>query len=384
MPNSIQAVSILEHALKSNTSWFTGIQIKNILKKTVFSLTKNMNQKIQTGQWSAYAHISIKQSLQNIIKKSITTNETLLIDPFFRTSFLEVFQDYTTSVFDLDRFTLAPDLPSINTDLVILFIQNGATKHYETLLKQFPNQQFLLVIETPVITHNIAHLATLVKKGGVIFVLQQNPLTTWISSLSVQEVTSAPFVLSFFIEQQITMSPEYHLSEAIEPTKQVLDELYVLASTKSNSSITDILNRQVQKTLYGVGKTVKSHKSIDIKNTLKTIQEIPLPDPLIEIIQPILQEQLNISEAVLSQKYTHLYTQLLDMLPNQEEGTLMIPSMDTSETYTKLLFFTTNIPKWKNTLYEWGYNEIATFPKTRLKLSNTKFIEHYGMLVSLL
>lgn len=380
------AIDSLQYSLKSNTSWFTGIAVKHLWSKSILALSLQKSSKIQTGQWSAYAHLSASLALITLIKRCCNPGDYIVTDPFLVSLFPEIFEEYKTEIYDVNRNTLAPNIPPKKSDLLIIYSQTGATKHLETILQNNSEQKVLLVINSTFITHNIAQLCNSIQNGGVVFISTHNPLQKQIETFTNVQLPYTPFTLSFFLEDKISMSLEYHLSESVEVTKSNLDSLYSILSSLQTNSFKTLFKKQFQKTLYGVGKNAIKPKELNIKEVWSNITLSPLPDPLIHLL--LADERSNTffstNESTASERLNFLYSHLLNSLPRVAEGSLMIPHIDTSEIYTRLLFFTTEPIKWKNEIKALGYSEPHNFIATKTRLPNTRFIEKYGLLVDLI
>ena len=373
--------TVLESTLRSNTNWYSGIPIKNYLMEYYFSKIELKNTKIKQGFWSAYSHLTLLASFQNILSKY--TFDTVSLDPFLPTQLIDfATQDHKSTFFSVDQNTLSP-IDLIDSSLLVLYLQTGNTIPYKALILEANSKNIpvVCILDTGYITHNCIELISMITLGSVIICENKSTILTNLNNFIQDSTATNILYLSYVVENRITSSLEYTISTSKDSYKSFLHSLYVFIQTQNKLTPLNWGKQQFTKYLFGLGKDIPSDNiQVLLIAQYKLLINNAIPDCIFILFMNQNNNQL-LNESIFSSAVAGLHSFFSDQVKLRESGTLMIPPFITQEVLTRFIFFTTDKSYWKKQLIKQGYSvkELITTSTD----SKNAFVSNFGLLINL-
>jgi hypothetical protein len=381
----MDSLSFLEKTLRSDTSWYTGIQIKQYIKEQILVLATSLNTKIATGQWSAYAHFTVIPALHTHLSKLSNVEGELYIDPLLPQGIIDSLYNYSLNYLEIDRYTLAPIAINTITAPILIYLQTGNTTAYTQLFQVAKQNKtpIICIVDTGVITHNIVQILQDIQQGAVLFITNNNCITHYLEQ-QVQLISDPlPLVVSYFLEPRITASLEYSLGDSKIHYHKFLESLHSAISSRDFSPI-NWGKQQYTKFLFGIGKTIEPKKtSANLIEAWGNLLQEAIPDTLFVLAQEYwTKQQLHTTnESILTQGYSQLHEFFIEQVSHSPQGTLMIPPVSTQEILTRFLFFSTDRQKWLTQLSNQDKHAYKLTSKSTTK--HAQFCSKYGIVIDL-
>lgn len=365
-------VKTLENSLKSSTSWYTGISIKEFITTNILSQSDIIRQDILSGKWSAYAHFSPAASIKNLLLKSGYTSGDVVIDSLVPEEIIQFCDNYNFKIMPYRDQTLEYSKEYNPSKPLILTVKNGDTSYINSFLDSIktPQVRVFLIIDSGVLTRSLVELSQHPVITGCVFIIDN--IFTIFSPANQDNLSYFPTVaISYFIEPRVTSTLEYHLSESKDQILPFITHLYNSYSS-TQKGLNSWINLQYQKSVYGIGKQDFSKQVVNLWNSLYLVA---LPDVLFQIITT---KKKQLDESVLVQNKKNIYDFFIQEIKRQPQGTLMLPKQNSYDISTRLLLFTTDKDGWVKKLSDNNYN---IYPVTTLNKND--FMSKYGLLIDL-
>ena len=86
-----QKIKITYSYFQRSSGWYTGLDIKKYLRKKIFSLNPDFdNKNISSGRWSSYCHYSSLIAFQNLLDKAdLGKGRQVLVYPLLPDYFIQ-------------------------------------------------------------------------------------------------------------------------------------------------------------------------------------------------------------------------------------------------------------------------------------------------------
>ena len=365
-------IQIIYTFLQKPNSWFTGLSIKNYLKKAIFGKHKITNPYILSGRWSAYAHFSYIQSFQNLLNKFQLTQARVLVHPLTPDFLVQklIERKWQIDTLDIDKNTLNWNFLDFSKqlengyDLVIFYSFNGLVEEIsqaQEILKQKVIPA-MLILENPRLNQETVNLLNIFGGG----VCQKFGLSFWPEYLNsifkishdldlkagenqqnsqqIQQITPQNWYFSWFGENRTRSVLESHLGESQEISQETIESIFYLLVKKWQTF-------SFKNYLFGfLGglflknkiKNSQEAKIIITKNWSQSL-DLAIPDVVLDLL-PFENEKLEIRKNKIKAQDWQKY--FIASLPERAVGSLEVPSFFLPRKYLNYFIYTTEPKFW--------------------------------------
>jgi len=389
-------LSILEKTLLKETGWYTGIPIKEYIKKQYFDkLNDIQNQAIETGRWSCYCHYSDILAFENLLDKhKLVSGDLVLVDPLLPLEFVEIlikkqlnldFLDIEKTSLTFNSKDLLDYLANKNPKLVILYNQTGI---YQALIDNLEilNRKFvdnMLVLDNPGVNFNFLKLVKSKLIGSCLWHAGPGFFDDQLDYITGIKRENKPWFYSWFIENRLSSILEYHLKQSTENMKNLVMALFYLESNKQQNTLGNQIKNQILRLKLGIPFKTANEARLLIENSYYKIYQSAIPDFIFEIENLGLQENsyldLQLSPFFSPVSYQdqaknlHLqFTEIIKENPRMAEVT----TLKLTETPLRYYFFTTDTGSFQK------FGRLNKSPNlhpilNNFNLANVRFVEKY-------
>jgi hypothetical protein len=365
--HQIEQIEVIRTALSKKYSWYTGIPIKQYLKKTLFGLKSPhspQNLNLESGRWSAYCHYSLLQSFKNqLAKYSISNQSTVLVHPLTPTHLIDELMeigctiqtlDITIDTLNIDTALLKNHLASSpQIDLVVHYSQNGlyADLIDNVTLTASYSHPSLVIIDNDFITPGFIDLIYSVTLGGMIWLGGDSFFDEMLHNLVPISIETHKWYMSWSIETRTISILEYHLTDSQEKSVPLVEALYQFLSqqVRTQNMVKGVYYNTLAQYVYQIPKRTLEEVQKTISDGYEAIQISAIPDVIFELrmLEPLTNMQKTRSDIDdFSHALTTTSSQIHLALTEQNiEGT-SIPKHFQTQAYLQYHFLSDHKESW--------------------------------------
>jgi hypothetical protein len=411
-----QKIQLTYNALNKTDRWYTGIAIKQLVKKKIFALqnSQTLNKQIESGRWSAYCHYSFISSFQNLLEKNdIDQTKTVLVHPLLPPFLVDEILKRKCKIItlDIDKTTLHFNPTNLSnylrllktTGLPDLIIHFDAAGLYDQISKCLIETQNLVVpslviIDNPYLSDELLDLYSTHTLGSILWNAGPSFWDRETFLYSGEPKAARNWYLSWHIETRTRSILEYHLSDSQNQFSTLIEAYFYLllkdyqAKDFKAMVYAPLANSFLFKTKF---KSFQEAQST-LKNSWGSTFQSAIPDIIFELWQisssswfPNNSQDILHESTLLRQKAKELYTFFTSQLPQLPPDSLEIPDFYLDKTYLKYFVFTTDLDFWKKRLESIGQRVFVQFPmhplfQNKPNLQQASLVSQYTVSVDML
>jgi hypothetical protein len=419
----IKKIKLISKYLDNPSGLYTGLSIKRFIKQTLLKIDEKFsNQVINSGRWSAYAHISQEASFKNLLNKhELNEKKRVLVNPLVNPVLINELEKKKVKIFTLDvekdtlqwkksivQFFLLDMLKqSAKIDLVIQTCITGISDEIIAQIEfcQKQNIPTLVILPNKFINNSQLQLLSKLKLGSVMYFYGQNFYGKHINPVLKEPLPETSLFLSWFLEPRTSSILEYHLSDSNSLYKDLLEAYYQLLRIKSKTTDWRGLIQNFAQTLLAdkiqfhnlLEKKYKSsfEAELKIRSSYPMTKQFALPDLFfeLELLFPTSSKSLSkhylIDKAAKLQelaKKWHAY--FSDSVSKRPAGSLEVPTFYKNKCYSKYFIYTNEGNYWLDKTQDSDQKISFQLPiharfENLEKLPVTNFISKYILTIDL-